>query len=223
MPSNLFEEIRAAEPESARVAEIRRTLSRSLKPVLPLPSNRVLTALLVGAFVALAVAGALPVGFERLRILSFSQCFFYYSLLLLSASVLAAAVVQEMIPGTQRRIPLAVTILVPPVAIALLVLVLFPDIETRHFVERGIPCLRLGLLCAIPGGALIGIGVRRGFVTDWIVCAITVGALAGLIGVASLALHCSIENAAHILVWHLGVMFVAAATGAVAGWFVSQR
>jgi hypothetical protein len=73
----------------------------------------------------------------------------------------------------------------------------------------------LGLVCGALSAAPFWLLLRKGFLASPVAAGATIGSFAGFAGVAVLALHCPIENSAHILVWHLGAMMLAAMAGIV--------
>ncbi len=222
MPSELLEDLRSETPDAARVAQSQRTVAKSLKRVRPLPADGVLIAMLMAGFIGLALIGVAPVGSAGFRALNGLQRIADYGTLLVAAWLLAAAIAEQMVPGARRRVPLALAVLFPLVAMAVLTPVLFPDFGMQRFVEMGVPCLRLGLLCAIPSGALTAIAMRQGFLTERRPAALAAAAMGGLVGVGVLALHCPVQNAPHILAWHAGVMVIAVLAGGAAGWVFTR-
>ena len=224
MPFEVPQRISGAVPDSGRLDRIRKTLAASVKPVRPLPSNAVMMMMCVGAFAGLAILLAFPAGFSGFAKMSASGRWMDYSALLLIALVMAGSVVEQMIPGSRRTMRPVWLIVIAMLLLSVASLVLFPDsgLDAHPFVSRGIPCLRYGVLCAIPGGALTWILMRCGFVTDPVSGAISAGAFSGLLGTAALALHCPILNAAHIIAWHVGVIVVTSLAGVVIG-FVQVR
>ncbi|MBV9083923.1 MAG: DUF1109 family protein [Acidobacteriaceae bacterium] len=192
-------------------------ITMSLAPVRPLPSDRKLAWSLVVLFTAFTLITAIPVGYNGFHVLNAQQKFAYYALMLVCAACLSITIVQEMIPGSKHRISPRWTIVAAIFSLALLVSVLFHNFDLHAFVPLGIPCLRLGCLCALVSGALSWFALRRGFFASPLTASATVGSFAGLAGVAVLALHCPIQNSAHIIVWHLSVIVLGAIVGAVAG------
>jgi hypothetical protein len=205
--------ISQAAPDSARVAQIRKAFAESATPVPPLPSNTVIMLACVGVFTVLAVLFTTPLGFTGFLKLSAAARVVDYTIILLLAMVLAGGVVEQMIPGSRRVMQPGVSVLVAILLLSMIAAVQFPVFAMDNFVQHGIPCLRAGLLCAIPAGVLTWALMRRGFATDATSAGIAGGAFAGLLGVAVLALHCPIFNAAHIIVWHLGTVVVASLGG----------
>jgi hypothetical protein len=223
MPIEVPARIGSAVPDSALVARIRTTLMEAAAPVRPLPSNAALMALCVAVFIALALLLTLPVGFPGFARLDTVSRLIEYPAVLLLAFMLAGSLVDQMIPGTRRVIGPAAGVLVAVLLLSVTAALLFPGPMPKNFVDEGIPCLRLGALCAIPAGGLTWTMMRRGFAADPLSAAIAAGGLSGLLGVGVLALHCPILNAAHIIAWHVGSIVVAALFGALLGWSWSRR
>ncbi len=208
-----------AEPDSTRLAAMRKTFAESAAPVRPLPSNAAIMALCLGVFILLAIILAGAVGFYGFAKMSATARWMDYSELLLMALVLAGIVVEQMIPGSRWTVRPVLGILFALVLLSLTALLLFPNFDTTRFVPRGIGCLRYGLLSSIPAAGLTWLLMRRGFITDPLAGAVAGGAFSGLLGVAALALHCPIFSAPHIVVWHVGVIVVTSAVGACIGFF----
>jgi hypothetical protein len=122
-----------------------------------------------------------------------------------------------MIPGSKRRVPPALAILFPLLALGVATPVLFPDMGVADFVRRGYPCLRLGLICSLPSAAAASLLMRRGVTVNPLLAMATAGAFSGLVGVGALALHCSVLNTPHILIWHLSTVAICAVVGALLG------
>jgi hypothetical protein len=80
-------------------------------------------------------------------------------------------------------------------------------------VPEGVPCLRAGLLVALPAAVLVTWLLRRGFVLNWSAAGLAGGVLSGLTGLGMLEIHCPNLKAIHIMVWHIGVVLVSAVIG----------
>lgn len=214
-----IEELRAPTeaPSAGRLDAIRMAATRSLSPVRPLPSTATLILFVVAGFLAFSVLATVPVGFFGYYCLLLNQKLAYYAVILLSAMVLAASLVAEIIPGSKRRVAPGISMISALVAVVLVTFVLFPQPDFFRFVRRGLPCLELGTLCAATSGFLVYLLIRKGFSSAPVRTALAAGLLAGLAGFAVLALHCPILNVAHILVWHLGPMPIGAAVGVFLG------
>jgi hypothetical protein len=205
----------ATQPEPQRIGQIQALIATSLTPVRPLPSNPKLVGNLLAVFIAFSLLAAIPVGYKAFHVLNGYEKFAYYGVILVCAAWFAIATVQEMIPGSKHITSPRWSILAATIVLALLVSVLFQDFEMDGFVVHGIPCLALGCVCAILSGALFWIVVRKGVFVSPLAAGAIVGFFAGLAGVAVLALHCPIQNSAHIIVWHLGAMVLAGLGGAI--------
>jgi hypothetical protein len=203
-------------PAGERIDGILNLVTTSLEPVQPLPSNRALASSLLTLFVAFSLVATILFGYHGFQVLNTFQRIVYYSVIMLYAIWFSVATVEQMIPGSKRRtnpqwLPVAALL-----SLALLAAALFPNFELERFAGLGVPCLRLGSVCALLSGAFFWLIFRKGFFTSPLAAGITAGFLAGLAGVAVLALHCPILNALHVVVWHLGAMIAGGMAGAIA-------
>jgi hypothetical protein len=221
MNDDLFPE---DEPLDPAVAErIAAQLAASSKPVRPLPSNAVLTGIGLTIFAGVAAVVAWAVGFKAIAALDSGEMAAYYGVIAVLAILFARAVIERMIPG-EIRIIRAWTLAIGGVSIlAILMAGLFVDHGTDHFVARGIPCLRLGVITGLISGAIGWRFLQRGFLASPYETLTLYGFFAGLTGVATLALHCPIRNSLHFLVWHLGAMVLAGLAGMLLGRFADRR
>jgi hypothetical protein len=101
--------------------------------------------------------------------------------------------------------------------------VVFRDYHITHFVSTGIACLVAGLAHAIPVALLSWLLLRRGFAVNPVTAGAVAGTLAGLAGVTMLELHCPNFQVLHVLVWHIAVIPVSAAVGALIAWALQLR
>jgi hypothetical protein len=199
------------------VDQIQRLITASLKPVQPLPSDRTLILVFLTLFTAVSLLATIPVGYIGFRVLSVQQRIAYYLAISLYAILFAVTTSQQMIPGVKRTVHPRWLIIAALLSLALVCVLLVPNFDLDRFVSLGIPCLRLGTICALLSGALFWFVLRKGFSTSPVEASTSMGFFAGLAGVAVLALHCPIENATHILVWHLGAMVLGGLGGAIVG------
>ena len=222
MQPDLFDTLLQEKPSAARVAAIEKTVIAAIKPVRPMPSNTALILVCTAAFLVLTVAVGSLFGLLGFHARSLPQMLIEYSTVMASAVLLSVSVVSEMAPGSRIRVPVSLAIVVPLLALALSSPLLFPDFARNRFLQSGIPCLRLGTFCAAGGALLSWAFLRLGYINDPMRASLSAAALSGLLGVGVLALHCPLLNAAHILVWHLGVLAIAIAGGAWAGYAASR-
>jgi len=204
------------------VRNARSAISRDLRPVRPLAASSVLTLLFAGAFTFFAVASGLLLGPHGFHVLDRVQLVAIYLTVIALALVAGEACSRQMRPAAGS--PLGGTALLLALAgfpsVAALV---FRGYSTVNFVPEGVPCLRAGLLVALPTAVLVTWIMRRGFVLNWSAAGLAGGVLSGLTGLGMLEVHCPNLKAIHILVWHLGVVAVSAALGFGFGRIVNYR
>jgi hypothetical protein len=206
-------------PDNERLARLKEHIGDAATAVRPLPSDPVMFSIFLFLFLAFSILLAMPVGYQGFLRLSVLQRGYDYSAILLVAALFCVAIVQEIVPGAKRRInPLTLLVLCVMLLSATTV-ALFPNFDLAYFVKLGVPCLRFGLLCAAISAGLGFWLIRKGFASSPLRFGMVFGAFAGLVGVAALAFHCPILNAAHILVWHCGAMLIGGAIGAVLATF----
>ena len=206
-----------ARPAPERIDHILKLVTTSLEPVQPLPSNWVLALIFLTLSILFSLVATIPFGYYGFHVLNVYQRVAYYGVIMLYAIWFSVATVEQMIPGSKRRTSPHWLALAALLSLAILGAALFHTFDLERFVDLGIPCLRLGSICALLSGALFWFVLREGFFTSPLAAGITAGSFAGLTGVAVLALHCPILNAPHVIVWHLGAMIVGGVGGALAG------
>ena len=206
-----------AQPARERIERIQELLGARREAVRPLASDGVLTGQCLAIFVAFSMLAAIPFGYNGFHVLNAYQKFAYFSVISIDAIWLALTVVREMVPGSKRKASAWWTMVAALASLALLTALLFHNFDLDRFAARGVPCLRLGSLCAIVSGGLFWFVFRKGFFTSPVEAGASIGLFAGLAGIAVLALHCSLQNSAHIIVWHLGAMLLGGSVGALAG------
>ena len=207
------------EPLLARIAE---SIKPSLQPVHPLPSTFRLASGLILICAVVALAGAALTGFHGVEALAPVARFLIFATLLVLAYLAAEALVDEMIPGSRRRLSAVILLAVASTALLVVFALLFRDYRVDHFVHAGVACLFFGVLFAVPTGLLSWLLLRRGVATQRVSAGIAGGALAGLAGVTLLELHCANFQALHVLLWHTAVVPVSAAGGALVGWLLRR-
>ncbi len=210
-------------PQPERLARIRERITATIKPVRPLPSDGRMFAFGLLLFVAFSMLLAIPVGYVGFHRLNELQRVCYYLAILIAAALYCLATVNGMVPGSRQRVRPALLVVSCLVLLPLVTAALFWNFDLTHFVRRGIPCLGLGVICAVITGAIGYWFVRRGYASSPAKLGATLGGLAGLTGVGVLALACPIQSAAHIVVWHLGAILIACLAGAAVGAIARRR
>lgn len=211
----------AGEPQAVGPALLKRvadSIQPSLGPVRPLPSTRVLTAATWLICAAVALAGAARAGFFGLEKMDLVERALVFSTLAVLTWVAGTEFVNEMIPGSRRRLSPGTLLALGSVVLVGVFALLFRDNRIDHFVSSGITCLVAGLLHAVPAGLLGWLLLRRGFAVNPVSAGLVAGTLGGLAGVGMLELHCANFEAAHVLVWHTAVVPLSAVAGALVGW-----
>jgi hypothetical protein len=201
---------------SAAVRKARSAILDDLRPIRPLPASWILTLLFACAFATFTVASGLLLGPHGFLALDDLQRGVMFPTLIALALAAAAACSRQMRPAGGSRLG-GVALLLALACFPGVSAAIFRGYSTFHFVPEGVPCLRAGLLVALPTAVLITWVLRRGFVLDWSAAGLAGGVLSGLTGVGMLEVHCPNLKAIHIMAWHLGVVVVSAALGFAIG------
>lgn len=208
------------------ITAIEQRLLENLTPVRALPPKKLFFAAFLLIFVALMAAGIAHLGAFAWAELGLARRIMISTSLGASAALLAYSLVQQMFPGSRHRISPALLPAVTFVCLTLILAALFEVGQSGHFIREGMPCFEAGIPYAIPAAVLFWLILRRGVVlSPWVTGGLC-GALAGLIGVSVLEIHCSNFDLRHILVWHLGVGVSGALAGLFAGWlgdFITRK
>jgi hypothetical protein len=201
------------------VARIDEALRADLRPARPVPSTGALVAMLFAVFAAIAVLGAYWLGFYGARRLGAAALAAILVPLAGQALLLAEAGANAMVPGSRRAAHPGVLAGAACLLMIAIFAALFRDYRTDSFVRQGVSCLKAGLLWAAPAALGAWLVLRRGFAVDSRAAGVAIGALGGLAGLAVLELHCPNFRLAHIAVWHIAGVPVAA----VAGYFLGSK
>ncbi len=207
----------SCEPLSLQLLDrVRRPILGSLTPVRPLPAPELFAAAFFAIAGGIAWGAAMVAGMYGFQALHPVERGWIFGMLVSVAVLAALATARSMRPAT-RSLSGWVILLTSVVAIEGLFALLFHDFLFGEFVADGFPCLRAGILCAVPAGVLIGVLVRRGWVLSPASTGAAAGSLAGCAGLAMLELHCAILTLPHVAIWHVAVLVVTAAAGALLG------
>ncbi len=190
------------------------TSMSDLRPVRPVSPVWMLASLLsISALIAIASASAL--GLYGITKLSIPEIGTIFSALGIFTWLAATMSVGEMIPGSRRWMSPAMLLALILIGSIAVEAVLFRNYAMDAFVPAGIPCLRAGLVVAIPAGVGSWLVLRRGFAVNPRSAGLAAGTLAGLAGVMMLELHCPNFLAPHVMVWHTAVIPISALMGAL--------
>jgi hypothetical protein len=128
-------------------------------------------------------------------------------------SLFSLTLAWQIRPGSLQKIPAKLSWACFGVGFLTGAALLFPWRGAEAFVSRGWPCLLTGSAVAIPGGVLFWLLTRRGVPLSAGAFGGTLGAIAGLLGLTVLQFHCLYQNAAHLLLWHGGILVLSITTG----------
>lgn len=205
-------------PHGETLDKIAESIVSPIGPVRPMPATWLLAAQLALICALVAFAAAAPLGFFGLAKMKVLDRFGVFSALCFLILVAAPEVVRTVIPGSRRRLSSGSLLATAVSAMAAVLFLCFRELHTTRFLHAGLVCLTLGSLTAAFTALFLCIVLRRGFAADAGSAGLAGGTLAGLVGVTMLELHCPNFETAHLLVWHVGVLFVSAGLGAVLGW-----
>jgi hypothetical protein len=194
-----------------------------LQPVRQMPSVRVLAAGLLLICAAVGIGGASIAGLHGFQKLTGVERAAIFAVLGMFAWLAAGESAAEMIPGSRRMVSPTLLVWAGCAVVIGLFAMLFSGYGLDGFVPQGIPCLRAGLLHALPTAGAAWFILRRGFAVDPMAAGLAAGTLAGLAGVIMLELHCGNLLAIHVMAWHVAVIPVSAAAGALLARALTSR
>lgn len=210
-------------PAPAVLDRIAASIQSSLQPVRPAPRIWVLTAGLLLLCAAVALAGAARSGFFGFQALSVGERVIILATLALLAGICARELVSHWIPGSRHYLDPGWLVALASAALLFVFALLFDDYHATRFISVGVICLSVGVLHAVPAALLAAWFLRRGLAVEPVSAGAIAGVFGGLSGVTMLELHCANLEAPHVLFWHVAVLPVSAALGALAGWAMRAR
>jgi hypothetical protein len=201
------------------------SIGKSLQPVRPIAPVWMLASVLFLISAGIAVVSGLSLGMYGFHKLNGTERGALFPALAIFTWLAALLSVAEMTPGGFRwKNPILVRpVMTNPARLLLIIMaawiavdaILFQDYQMVSFVPDGIPCLRAGLVVAIPTGFASWLVLRRGFAVNATGSGLAAGTLAGLAGLSMLELHCANLHAMHVMVWHTAVIPLSAVMGAL--------
>jgi len=205
---------RAHPVDPAIVERVSGSIGSTLRPVRPIAPVWVLASMLWLVAAGIAIVAAAGLGMDGIRKMTGAEMGAIFPALAIFIMLAALMSVGAMTPGGLRWSPTRLLVLVM-VAWIVVDAILFRDYQMGSFVPQGIPCLRAGLLVAIPAGAGSWLVLRRGFAVNRTAAGLAAGTLAGLAGLTMLEFHCANFGAMHIMVWHTAVVPGSGLAGAI--------
>ena len=209
----ITDELPSGEVAPDLCGKMQRTLQASSKPVSPLPPTKTLVTRFLAAFVLFALPLSMILGFAGLHRMRASQLIGVGVILAAGAAVLSFSLAWQMSPGSRQRFSLGLAVAGLVVAFVASIGMLFPWQPTGEFITEGWPCSAVGIAIAIPAALLSWLFVRRGTPLSIKTLGLGLGAVSGLLAVTILQIRCRMQEAAHLLVWHGGVLALSALAG----------
>jgi hypothetical protein len=197
--------------------QIVRRIQGSLKPVPRLRSTAAIASQIVIVFLLIALAAISRMKVIGFAVMTLPQLTGMSAVLSLGIVFVALSLAWQMRPGSSRWIPEWALLTMLVAGLVMFIALLFPWKTSDAFVLRGFRCLGAGLALSAPAALVFGYMVRRGAPLNLTSAGATVGAAAGLLGVAVLQYTCDLQNIGHLLVWHVGVVVLSTLAGALIG------
>ena len=213
----LFDPTPSAESSPDVYRRVQQQLKNSLTPVAPQAAPPVLAAQFLVVFLLFASPAVALMGTAGLREMSALQLLGIGSVLFCGAALLSWSLAWQMTPGSLHRVPARVAVVTLSAGFLAGIAILFPWNAPEAFLMRGWTCLKTGIIMAFPAALLFWLLVRRGYVMASGMLGGTLGAIAGLLGITVLQLTCDRQEAAHLMVWHGGVLLVSTCLGIAVG------
>lgn len=213
--------------DPALLDRVSASIGASLRPVRPMAPAWVLASALLLIAAGIVFLSAFALGMYGARKLSGAEMGAIFPALGIFIWLAALGSIAAMTPGGLRWKNPAVMepVMTNPARLLVVIMVawlavdaiLFHDYEMDSFVREGIPCLRAGLIVAMPAGVASWLLLRRGFAVNTRAAGLAAGTLAGLAGLTMLEIHCPNFHAMHVMVWHTAVIPISALVGALLG------
>jgi hypothetical protein len=178
-----------------------------------MPAAHVLSGQFASIFLVFAAALIAMMGVTGFRTLDAWQALGIVAILAVGVSLFSLTLAWQIRPGSLQKIPAKLSWACFGVGFLTGAALLFPWRGAEAFVSRGWPCLLTGSAVAVPGGVLFWLLARRGVPLSAGAFGGTLGAIAGLLGLTVLQFHCLYQNAAHLLLWHGGILVLSITTG----------
>lgn len=190
-------------------------IESSLAPVKPIPSPGAFAVRIAAMFVLLTCALVAFMGGAGITAMSRLQLAGVGALLVSGTTLFSATLGKLTTPGSTRRVPTWLTMLVFATAALGGIALLFPWRAEDASPFLSWQCALRELAIAAPAAVLFWILMRRAVVLSPAAMGAGVGAVAGLLAVSALQFACPHQEALHLLLWHWSVLLVTTAAGAL--------
>lgn len=198
-------------------------LKASLKPVNPLPPNRVLALQFLLVFVSLAAALIAALEKAGFHLMTATQISAMGAVLAGGGIYCAAQLPRLMVPGSRVAAPWARGLALILAGAGAAMALLFPWKVPPAFAAEGWPCAVLEVAIALPATAVFFLMAQRGALFASAGLGATLPALAVFLALMADQAQCMFPQAPHLLVWHGGTAAILIATGAMVGRAMERR
>ena len=202
---------------------IEAAILHDLRPVKPLAGVLPVTLVLLLCVLGVVFVANWELGAAGFRARSGMQGAINYSLLAVSIAALANLLARQMMPGSDRGLPLPLYFAAPLLAMLAADLTLFGNVPNPRFAHEALTCWEIGIVCAAVSAPLFWWVLRRGFSLAPVAHAGAAGLLAGLTGTTVLEIYCPYLDRAHISLAHLGAAITAVLVACALGRVTSSR
>lgn len=184
---------------------IESALLPTLKPVRRAPPQIASALIFLIAFAVLAFLLVSATQKGGLRAMDATQMAVMTTLLAIPAILLSFSLAWQMIPGSYRRFSAKSLLSGSYLALLAAAALLFPWNASSASFASGWRCSATELLIAMPSAALFWLLLRRGAPHAGYVLGASLAGFSSLLAVAVLQFQCPLQQAPHLLIWHLGV------------------
>lgn len=205
-----------ARTERAAIDRVKSAILHDVHALRPIAGNWAFSLTLFSVWLLFAIGSAALLGMHGLAVLSPFERGAILGAIVLMAALSSAAAARTMRPASGFD-GAPYFLAVASVGFPALFGILFHGYDLGWFVPQGVPCLRAGLMVAVPTGLVISLVLRRGFVLSWTSAGVVSGVLSGIAGLGMLELHCPNLKAIHVMVWHVAVVTTSGILGYLAG------
>lgn len=208
---------RPAEPavDSELSRRIAAEIGSSLVPVKPSPSPAGFAVRVIAIVVLLTGALLAFTGRAGIGVMNRAELAGVGVLLAAGAILFAATLGKQTAPGSRRRIPTWTAMVLFALTAVGGIVWLFPWHAEGAPVTLSWQCALRELAIAAPAAALFWVVLRKAVVLSPAAMGASVGAVAGLLGVAVLQFACVYQEAHHLLLWHWSVLAITSGAGAL--------
>jgi len=197
--------------------KLRSALTPALMPVKPIPSQRMLVLMFLAVFVPCATVLVAFLSKIGLALMTRTQVVSMTAILAAAGTLFSWLLAWEMVPGSRRVFSPSLTLAATGIGVVALIALLFSWRVSAHFVSDGWPCAALELIIAIPGAALFWLVARRGALFASSGLGATIAGIAAALALIPLQSQCMLQQAPHLLVWHVGTAALLIGLGAFLG------